>query len=137
MSYVIIVVRVLLGLVFTVFGLDFFLKFMSMPQPELPPAASSLMAAYGPTGFLMIIKVLEIIGGVLLLTGVMVPLGLVILTPIIVNIALFDLLLMQKPGLGGPLLVMAIFLIWAYRANFLPLLAVNAKPSSCCGMKQP
>ncbi|MCE9530807.1 MAG: hypothetical protein K8T89_06755 [Planctomycetes bacterium] len=132
MKYAVIGIRTLLGLAFVVFGLEHFLHFMKMPVPELPPAAIHLMSAFGPTHYLDVVKVIEIIGGVLLLTGLFVPLGLVLLTPVIVNIALFDVLIMQKPGaLGLPMLAMAIFLIWAYRAHFRSVFAMNARWECC------
>ena len=83
--------------------------------------------ALGKSNYLDVVKVLENAGGALLLTGQFVPLGIVLLTPVLVNVLLFDVLLMGKPGLGQVFLVMLIFLIWAYRSHFLPLLAQHAK----------
>jgi putative oxidoreductase len=123
------VVRILVGLAFLVFGAEYFVHFLPMPTPELTPPAASLMAAIAPTHYLAVVKVLEVTGGILLLTGFLVPLGLVLLTPVIVNIAFFDVLLMGKPGLGVVLLVLAVFLIWAYRPYFAALFTVNARPA--------
>src|ERR1700676_1460955 len=104
MKYAVIAVRSLLGLAFLVFGLEFFLHFLNMSMPELTPAAKSFMDATYPTGYLKVVKVVEVTGGFLLLTGLFVPLGLVLLTPVIVNINLYDFLLMKQPGLGVPFL---------------------------------
>jgi hypothetical protein len=131
MKYAVVVVRTLLGLAFLVLGLNHFFGFLSMPQPALALPAKSLMTALAPTGYLDVIKVIEVAGGFLLLTRLFVPLGLVLLTPVIVNIALFDSLLMRQPGLGVPLLCVAIFLIWSYRAYFKPLFTLNAVPTCC------
>jgi putative oxidoreductase len=129
-KYVILAVRSVLGLAFLVFGLNYFLNFMPMSAPTLTPAAASLFGALAPTGYMTVVKVIEVTGGLLLLTRLFVPLGLVLLTPVIVNIALYDVLLMKQPGLGVPLAAMAIFLIWAYRAYFAPLFTLNAHGES-------
>ncbi|MCB1086164.1 MAG: hypothetical protein KDM63_03905 [Verrucomicrobiae bacterium] len=90
-----IISRYLLGLVFVVFGLNFWLKFLDIPgPPALSPAAAFMGAIYG-SGFLTVVKVLEIIGGALLLSGRFVNLGIILLGPIVVNIALYHLLLVK------------------------------------------
>ena len=128
MKYAILALRVLLGLTFVVFGLNHFLKFIPMENPSLPPAAANFASALGSSGYLNAVKVFEISGGVLLVTGILVPLGLVLLTPVLVNIVCFDVFLMQKPGLGMFLLAVAIYLIWAYRPYFQALFTVHAQP---------
>jgi hypothetical protein len=127
----IILVRTLLGLAFVVFGLEFFFGFLGMPQPTQTPEAGAFTGAMYGTGYLHVVKILEITGGVMLLTGLFVPLGLVLLTPVIVNIALYDLLLMHEPKLGVAFLALAIFVIWGYRAYFAPLFTAFAHPGSC------
>jgi putative oxidoreductase len=137
MYYVVHAVRLVLGSAFLVFGLDYFLKFLPMPTPELTPAAPHFMSALAPSGYLSAVKVLEITGGLLLLSGLLVPLGLVFLTPVIVNIALYDIFLMGQPGLGLVLLPLAVFLIWAYRAYFAAVFTTRAQPSTaCCGVRR-
>ena len=125
MFWVVLVARVLVGLPFFVFGLDFFLKFLTMPTPQFPEIATGYITALGASGYMKVVKVLEVIGGALVLSGRLVPLGLVILTPIAVNIALFDLLLIGQPGLGVVLTGLCLFLVWAYRSHFAPLFAVK------------
>ena len=69
-------------------------------------------------GYMDVVKVLELVGGVLVLSGRLVPLGLVILTPVAVNILFFEIFLLGQPGLGVVLTALCIFLIWAYRSHF-------------------
>jgi len=113
----VLVVRVLLGLIFFVFGLNGILHFMKAPMPEGDAGTlAGIMAAHG---WMTFVAVLQVVGGLLLLVGRYVPLGLVILAPIIVNILLFHFLLEPKgvgPGLVTALL--EIFLIWVYRRSF-------------------
>jgi putative oxidoreductase len=69
--------------------------------------------------------VLEVVGGALVLSGRLVPLGLVVLTPVAVNIALFDILLVGQPALGVILTGLCFFLVWAYRSHFAGVFAVK------------
>lgn len=118
MKKAILVVRILLGLMFFVFGLNGILHFL---KGEMPTGDAGLFAGIMAShGYMTVVAVLQMIGGLLLLVGRYVPLGLTILAPIIVNILLFHLLLMGGSGLAPGLVVtiLEIFLIWAYRLSF-------------------
>jgi uncharacterized membrane protein YphA (DoxX/SURF4 family) len=67
MKYAIIIVRVLLGLVFVVFGSNAFLHFIPMPEMHGLPAA--FMGALISSGYIYPIAVLQVVGGLLLLLG--------------------------------------------------------------------
>jgi putative oxidoreductase len=115
-----IIARVLLGLIFVVFGSNAFLHFIPMP-PMSGPSGEFIGAMY-VTGYLKVIAALQVIGGALLLIGRFVPLGLTLLGPIIVNIVLFHIF-MDRSGLPMALLVsaLALFLLYAYRTAFAGL----------------
>ena len=90
--------RVLLGLVFFVFGLNGVLGFL--PQPEMNAPSAALMGAFVESGYLMtFIKVAEVLAGFLLLTNLFVPLALVVLAPITLNILAFHAVL-APPTVG-------------------------------------
>jgi putative oxidoreductase len=112
-----LIARVLLGLVFTIFGLNFFFHFI--PQP--PPAgdAGALATIMFTHGWFTFLGVLYVIAGVLLLIGRYVGIALTILGPIIVVILLFHVTLAPE-AIGMALVVAAleIFLIYAYRNHF-------------------
>ena len=112
--------RVLLGLVFVVFGSNAFLHFI--PMPPLPQGVTGeYLHAFLASGYVYAIGGLQIIGGLLLLIGRFVPLGLTILGAIIVNIWLFHILMAPEPaGLAPAILVtiLELFLIWRYREAF-------------------
>lgn len=92
MGKLIIVLRVLFGLGFVVFGANKFLNFM--PAPDLPAAAENFFGALIDTGYMIqLIGATEVAGGLLVLSGGFTPLGLVILAPVSVNILLFHLML--------------------------------------------
>jgi putative oxidoreductase len=114
-STTIIVLRTLFGLAFVVFGLNKFLHFI--PNPQEPPAAMDFFGALFRTGyFIPLLATTEIVSGALLLSGILVPFGLVILAPVIVNIFMFHLFL--APG-GLPIAIVFVafelILAWQYR----------------------
>lgn len=117
----------LLGLLFVVFGSNFFLKFIPMPDgpPEGSPPALFMAALY-PTGYLAFVKVMEIAGGVLVAIPKTRNLGLLVLGPIIVNIMCFHIFLTKGATLVDPvnilISVLALFLLWSGRKAFAGLL---------------
>lgn len=130
MPKVALVARVFLGLIFVVFGINYFVPML--PAGELSPAAGSFMAALAATGYLLPVeKTIEIAAGVLLLSGRFVPLALVLLAPIVVNIVLFHGFL--DPGnlpMAVVVLGLEVFLAWSYRAAFRGLLQARAGPGT-------
>lgn len=127
MFWAVLVGRVLVGLPFLVFGLNHFLKFFDMPPPEFPENAIKFLTALSASGYMDVVKVLEVASGALLLSGRFAPLGLVIATPVAVNIALFDLLLVGKPALGVALAVVCALLVLAHWRHFKGAFAARSQ----------
>ena len=121
MKYAIIIARLLLGLVFAVFGSNAFLHFI--PMPPMQGQAGAFIGALINSGYIYPIAILQVVGGLLLLLGRFIPLGLTLLGPVIVNIMLYHIFL-DPSGLGmaGVISILALFLLWAYRDRFAPLL---------------
>lgn len=117
MKYAVIIVRVLLGLVFAVFGSNAFLHFIPMPQIE--GQAGAFMGALISSGYVYVIGACQVLGGLLLLTSRLAPLGLTLLGPVIVNIVLYHVFL-DRTGLPIALCValLGLFILWAYRDKF-------------------
>src|SRR5438552_13665689 len=117
-----IIVRVLLGLVFVVFGSNIFLHFIPMPPPPAT-LAGDFSKALMQSHYIYVVGMLQVGGGLLLLTGRYVPLALTLLGPVIVNILLFHIFL-DPSGLPMAVIVaaLALFLLWRYRTNFAGLL---------------
>lgn len=116
----------LLGLLFVVFGFNYFLKFI--PMPPGPPKGSPpelFMSALIPSGYFAFIKTCEILGGLLVALPLTRNLGLLILGPIIVNILCFHVFIMKGATLVDPvnlsLPVLALFLVWSERKAFTGL----------------
>jgi putative oxidoreductase len=118
MKIAVLIARLLLGLMFTVFGANGFLHFIPMgPLPSGPAGqfVSALMASH----FLVVLSVLYLVSGLLLLANRYVPLALTLLGPIVVNIVLYHLL-MSPTGLGMAAVVVILWgiLFFRYRQNF-------------------
>jgi uncharacterized membrane protein YphA (DoxX/SURF4 family) len=113
-----VIARILLGLIFVVFGSNAFLHFL--PMPPLPKGVTGeYLHAFFASGYVYAIGGLQVIGGLLLLIGRFVPLGLTILGAIIVNIWLFHIL-MAPEGFGPAIVVtvLELFLVYRYRDAF-------------------
>ncbi|MCP3142299.1 DoxX family membrane protein [Pyxidicoccus xibeiensis] len=116
------VARVVMGLIFFVFGLNYFFNFLPpMPPPE-GQAAQTFFMGLMASGFVMpIIKVIEIAAGIALLSNRFVPLALILLAPIVVVIAGFHFVLAPAYPMPIALIAMGLYLAWTHRAAFAPL----------------
>ena len=117
MKRVVQIASILLGLIFVVFGLNGLYPFI--PVPEYHPFMELMVS----TGFIVIVKILEIVGGVLLLIRRYVLLALLILGPIIFNIVLYHLLVDPRNMLVGfvnlALYITILTYYWPYFKVFL------------------
>ena len=121
-----LIARILLGLLFLIFGLNGFLQFL--PQPPLPAGlASQYLGVLVASHYMAPVFLLQLIGGALLLANRFVPLALVLLGPVIVNILLYHAL-MDPAGIAPGLVALALWLIVFYsvRAAFAGVFAMRA-----------
>lgn len=123
MRIVVMIARILLGLVFLIFGLNGFFGFMPNPPPT--PAAGAFFGALISTHYMFfLIFGAQVLGGALLLLNLMVPFALLILAPVIVNIIAFHLFLSPVPmqiAIALVVTALALILAWHHRAAFAPL----------------
>jgi uncharacterized membrane protein YphA (DoxX/SURF4 family) len=123
MNIITTIARVLLGLIFVVFGLNFWFNFIAMPQAPAGSPPALFFAAIYPTGFLAVVKVIEVVGGALLLSGRFATLGLTLVGPVVVNIVLFDIFLAGAFNpLGAAVAVFSLIVLYGKRENFAGLL---------------
>lgn len=118
MKYAIVIARILLGLVFVVFGSNAFLHFI--PMPQLQGQAGAFIGALASSGYMHAIALLQVLGGLCLLIGSrLVAPGLMLLGPVIVNIVLYHIFL-DRSGLlmAAIIALLALFLLWVYRFKF-------------------
>lgn len=105
--------RILLGAILVVFGLNKFLNFI--PAPELPKNAADFINSLVSTGYILqVVGIVEIVIGVFLLLNKWVAFALIVLVPISLNILLFHLFL-DIPGISGALLVAVINGVLMYK----------------------
>jgi uncharacterized membrane protein YphA (DoxX/SURF4 family) len=124
------IARVLLGVAFLVFGLNGFLNFMPAPK-EMPKDIMDVMGALMKAGYMKVVSGAEVIAAVMLLTNRCVPLALALLAPIIVGIVTFHVAMaMATIGPALVVLVIELYLAWAYRGAFRPMLACKVTPGA-------
>jgi len=123
--------RVLMGLLFFVAGLNGFLQFIPQPKTPMPEGAVAFAGAMMKTGYLFqLVAGTQLLVGALLLANRFVPLALALLAPVVVNIVAFHLFLAPSGlGLAFAVLVLELYLAWAYRDSFRPMLARQTPPS--------
>lgn len=126
MKIAVLVARILLGLVFVVFGLNPFLKFIPMQMP--PGTAGQFLSVLIVSHFVYVVGAVQVMGGALLLVNRYVPLALTILGPVVVCILAYHSLMDLR---GLPLAIIAavlwFVLFFRYRQNFSAIFA--ARPS--------
>jgi putative oxidoreductase len=124
MKIVSVIARYLLGLMFTVFGLNGFLKFIHQPPPS-NPLAIQFFVAISASHFAAFFFAMQLIGGLLLLSGFFVPLALTVLAAELYNILAFHLTL--SPGIPTALVACVLWLLvfMQYRNSFDGVLAVK------------
>jgi putative oxidoreductase len=119
----IVIARILLGLMFVIFGSNFFLNFIPMPPPP-PGLAGDYFKVFAASGYMYVVGAMQLLSGLLLLIGRFVPLALTILAAMIFNIWTFHIL-MDPQGLFPMAIVvmtLELFLVWSYRDRFAGIL---------------
>jgi putative oxidoreductase len=122
------IARYLLGLMFTVFGLNGFLQFIHQPPPP-DPVAMQFLIAVSTSHFAAFFFGLQVLGGLLLLSGFYVPLALTVLAAELYNILAFHLT-MAPAGIPPALVacVLWILVFMQYRDSFKGIF--SAKPAT-------
>ena len=125
MKYLPTIAGVLLGLLFMLATVPYFLN-IKMEGPPMEPNAVQFMTLFVTTGYLTFVKVLEFLGGILVAIPRTRNLGLLILGPIIVNITAFTVFMGKPSGLLHPMMIMlgllSLYLLWVERKAWKALL---------------
>lgn len=126
MNRVVPVARILLGLVFLVFGLNYFLHFLPEPKAAMPVPLQQLMAGLVASKLMGLVKIIEVVAGAALLANRAVPLALLLLAPIIVGINVLHATLAPE-GLPVAIgvLVLELVVAYGYRRVFMPIVQLE------------
>ena len=116
MKYAILIARILLGLGMLAAGV---MNILHLNKQSMPGDAGLFVSLLATHGYMTVVALIMVVGGLLLLVGRFVPLGLTLLGPVIVNILLFHAFF-APAGLPIALLLVLIelFLMFAYRLAF-------------------
>ena len=120
------IARYLLGLMFTVFGLNGFFHFIPQPPPA-SPIAIQFLTAVSVSHYMVIVFLVQILGGLMLLLGRYVPLALTLLAPVLVNILNYHLT-MDPGGIaaGAFAAILWALVFFGVRRNFSGILQPRA-----------
>ncbi len=121
-----ITARILLGLLFVVFGLNGFLAFIPNP-PSIPQAAMTFFGAMVQSHFSYYVFGVQLICGLLLLANRFVPLAVVALAAVIANIIAFHVTMWPASLFPMPLVVTILWFVvaWRVRDHLNPLLSAR------------
>jgi len=116
---------------FIIFGFNIIHPFIATPPPPAGSLAAQFVAVMVPSHWMLLVGVVQLLGGLLVLIGRTAPLGLVLLGPILVNILAFHILIQGGQGIAPGLVfsILEIFLIYSYRSYFRAIFTANALPT--------
>jgi putative oxidoreductase len=120
MKTTVLIARILLGLIFVVFGINFFYPFLPMTPPKMSPEASAFSGGLWGSGyFFQYMKAIEIVSGLFLLLNRYTAFFLLALLPISLNVFLFHAILVPAGvPVGTAVIVLNLFLCYAYRKYY-------------------
>ena len=118
--------RILLGLIFAIFGLNGFLHFIPMPPPQ--GTAAEFLGGLAAAGyFFPMMAATQILVGAALVANRFTALALIVLAPITINIVAFHGIAPEGMPLALLVAVLHVGLAWHQRAIFSPLLAAKVQ----------
>ncbi len=112
----------LLGALFAFGGASYLFKF-GPPPPPMTGDADTFMKLFGSTGYMTVIKICELLFGILVLIPKTRALGLILLAPIVVNILIFELHISKQPGIGVALVVVMALAIYFNKEKYSSILS--------------
>ncbi|MFP4017924.1 MAG: DoxX family membrane protein [Bacteroidales bacterium] len=121
------IIRIVLGVVLLVFGLNHFFQFMAMPEP--PEAAMKFLGALGESGFMWpLVGLVQVISGILLILGRYVLLALTLFAPVAIGILLYHFALDPAGGIPGYIVfILEVLLVISYYEHFKPVLKAKVE----------
>lgn len=116
--------RVIFGVLWLIFGLNFFLQFLPQ-QPPMNEAAGQLVGALYQSGLLKLVKIVEVVVGAMLVANLFAPLALVLISPVIVGILYVHTLDTAGLPIAVVFAVINLILAMSYKEKFASLLKLK------------
>jgi hypothetical protein len=122
-NYLYTTARILLGLMFTIFGLNGFLHFIPNP-PSIPAPALAFYVAMIQSHFSYFVFAVQLVAGILLLLNRYVALAIVALAGVIANIFAFHVTMWPQSLVPMPIVALVLWfaVAWSQRDRLVPLL---------------
>ena len=121
-----ITTRILLGLIFFVFGLNGFLNFIPNEPPTDPKVLAFVGGLFQSGYFFPFLKGTEVLIGIALLANRFTALALVILAPIVINILLFHTILAPEGAVMSIVITVLLgYQTWLHRDKYKGLLTAK------------
>lgn len=111
----------LLGALFVFGGASYLFKFA--PEQPMTGDAETFMKLFSSTGYMTVIKICELLFGILALIPKTRALGLLLLAPIVVNILIFELHIAKQPGIGVALVIVTALAMYLNKEKYSSILA--------------
>jgi putative oxidoreductase len=129
MKIAVMICRILLGAGFIVFGANILHSFLPMPPIDPASPHGIFFNLMMPSGYMAVVGLFQLVGGILVLIGGTAPLGLALLAPVLVNILAFHVCLDKGEGIAPGLVfsVLEAFLVYSYWGYFKPIFTTKAK----------
>jgi hypothetical protein len=128
------IAALLLGVAFIFFGVHFWAHFGFVPKPEHSKEAGEMIGAMYASGYLRFVKILEILGGILLILPRTRVWGLFIIGPILVNILCIGFFLDGKTdGLVIVLTILALIVAYSKRCALCCVNTCGCSSGCGCG----
>lgn len=127
-----IILRTLVGAMYVMAGVMVLFNLVdnSAEMEKMPEDAKQYMSLLAGGGYLKVVKILEIVCGLMLVTGLFVGVGITILSAISVNILLYEVCILHQPGVGIVMTVLCFALVGFYWRHFRS--AFSVKAMGCC-----
>jgi putative oxidoreductase len=113
---------ILLGAMFIFGGATHLFHFGPTPPP-MTGDADTFMKLFGSTGYMTVVKICELLFGILILIPKTRALGLILIAPIAVNILIFELHIAKAPGIGVALVVVTAIAIYLNKEKYSSILS--------------
>lgn len=126
-KYLPMIAGIVLGLLFIMSAVTMLFNLVKMPPPPEGTPMAMFFGAFAPTGYMIFVKIFELVGGIFVMISRLRNFGLLLLGPVIVNILAFHVFVAGGfKDLMNPMLLviiaLSLYLLWVGRKNFARLL---------------